>query len=106
MVVANSSYSAGFNELIHYEIGINLGALQLRYSLLHWVNDGLMAVFFLYVGLEIKRAFGEGELSTFKRATLPVFAAMGGAAIPALIYYAINAGTTSASGWVFPWPQT
>jgi NhaA family Na+:H+ antiporter len=70
--------------------------------LTHWINDGLMAVFFLVVGLEIKREILVGELSSPKRAALPIAAAVGGAVVPAVIYVAINLGSEGASGWGIP----
>lgn len=75
---------------------------RLRLSWQHWVNDGLMALFFLLVGLELKREILVGELSSLKDAALPVIAAFGGMIVPALIYAAFNAGTATASGWGIP----
>ena len=70
--------------------------------MLLWINDGLMAVFFLLVGLEIKRELVEGELSSFKKAALPIFAAVGGVLAPATIYFLLNKGTDTAAGWGIP----
>lgn len=84
-------FTLGFGE--RFEFGL---------SLHHWVNDGLMAFFFLLVGLELKREILVGELSSLKDAALPVMAAIGGMAVPALIYAAFNAGTPFASGWGIP----
>jgi len=78
------------------------GRFRLSLSLHEWVNDALMALFFLLVGLELKRAILVGELSTVRDATLPVAAALGGMLIPALVYLAFNAGTASARGWGIP----
>jgi len=75
---------------------------RLELSWAHWVNDGLMAFFFLLVGLELKREILVGELSSLKDASLPVAAALGGMVVPALIYAAFNAGTPTASGWGIP----
>ncbi|MBO9562700.1 MAG: Na+/H+ antiporter NhaA [Niastella sp.] len=100
LVIANSGAGAGFNALLGKELGWD--SLHLRMPVLSWINDGLMAIFFLLVGLEIKRSLIEGELSSPKRATLPVVAAIGGAVIPAVIYSLINAGTITANGWGIP----
>ena len=78
------------------------GRFRLELSLHQWVNDGLMAFFFLLVGLELKREILVGELSSLKDAALPVIASLGGMVLPALIYLAFNAGTPAASGWGIP----
>jgi NhaA family Na+:H+ antiporter len=83
-------------------IGIVLGPLVLEKSLLHWVNDGLMAIFFFLVGLEIKREVLVGELANPRAAVLPILAAIGGASAPALIYFLLNAGGGGARGWGVP----
>ena len=84
-------------------VGVRVGPLALEKPLLLWINDGLMAVFFFLVGLEIKRELLRGELSTFGQAALPAVAAVGGMAVPALIYVAINAGNAVAlRGWAIP----
>ena len=95
LAVANSPLAAGYDHLLH----VDLAGL----SLLHWINDGLMAVFFLLVGLEIKREVVAGELSTRRKRVLPVFAAVGGMVAPALVYVAFNAGDAAAlRGWGIP----
>ncbi len=99
LILANTSFSSSFSNLLGTEI--NLGS-KLTYSISTWINDGLMAIFFLLVGLEIKREIAEGELSTVKEATLPVMAALGGMILPALIYFCINYGKDSANGWGIP----
>lgn len=82
---------------------IQIGALEISKPLLLWINDGLMAIFFFLVGLEIKREVMEGELSTLDKASLPIFAAIGGMAIPALIYAAFNWNNPETiSGWAIP----
>ncbi|GAA4799938.1 Na+/H+ antiporter NhaA [Olivibacter ginsenosidimutans] len=102
LTIANSSWAVGFDQLLTTEIGYHTDSIQLQYSLLTWINDGLMAIFFLLVGLEIKRELIEGELASIKKATLPVFAALGGVIVPALIYTFFNKGTTLAGGWGIP----
>ncbi len=100
LILANSAAGEWFSSLLEYELGN--ADLGLRYSVLAWVNDGLMAIFFLLIGLEIKREVVEGELSSIKKASLPVIAACGGAVLPAIIYASFNANTPAASGWGIP----
>ncbi|GEO05865.1 Na(+)/H(+) antiporter NhaA [Adhaeribacter aerolatus] len=102
LIIANSPLGPGFENLLAREIGYHSDNLELRYSVLLWINDGLMAIFFLLVGLEIKRELVEGELSSLKQAALPVFAAIGGMLAPAAIYALLNNGTPTASGWGIP----
>ncbi|MBX2953323.1 MAG: Na+/H+ antiporter NhaA [Leadbetterella sp.] len=99
LFIANSSAGPAFEKLLATEWG---PSVDLRYSLLAWINDGLMAIFFLLVGLEIKRELVEGELSSPKKAALPILAAVGGAIIPALIFTLLNRGTSTAGGWGIP----
>jgi len=82
--------------------GLSTGEAGLDLTLLHWVNDGLMTLFFLLVGLELKREILVGELSSWRDAVLPVAAAIGGMLVPALLYHAFNAGTPAAHGWGIP----
>src|SRR5712691_3434071 len=85
------------------QFGFSAGSrVTLELSLRHWVNDGLMSLFFLLVGLELKREILVGELSSIKDAALPVIAAVGGMVLPALIYVALNARTAAAAGWGIP----
>jgi Na+:H+ antiporter, NhaA family len=93
LAVANSPLASGYDAFLH----LYLGPLSIG----HWINDGLMAVFFLLVGLEIKREMVEGQLSTWPRRALPGIAALGGMVVPALIYIAFNPGSTSR-GWAIP----
>jgi len=102
MILANSPLGERFIEFWHVKLGWDFGAVHLRYSIGHWVNDGLMAVFFLMIGLEIEREFYIGELSDIKNARLPIFAAVGGVIIPALIHFLFNRGTATQSGFGIP----
>src|SRR5690606_27767079 len=102
LVLANSPWGAGFERLLSTQLGFENASIQLRYSVDLWINDGLMAIFFLLVGLEIKRELVNGELSSPRQAALPILCAFGGAIVPAGIYLAINAGAETASGWGIP----
>ena len=102
LIIANSGLSEAFSNLLETSLGFENDAIHLNYSVAAWINDGLMAIFFLLVGLEIKRELVEGELSTPKKAMLPILAAFGGAVVPALIYAALNSGTPTAAGWGIP----
>lgn len=102
LIIANTSLGPSLQALLDWELGYESTAIHLKYSVLLWINDGLMAIFFLLVGLEIKREIVEGELSSPKKASLPILCAIGGAVIPALIYLSINAGTDTVAGWGIP----
>ncbi|MBF6607166.1 MAG: Na+/H+ antiporter NhaA [Flavobacterium sp.] len=103
LTIANTGLAAGFENFLNTEIGFNTDSIHLRYPVILWINDGLMAIFFLLVGLEIKREIVEGELSSLRQAALPVFAALGGVAVPALIYAVLNGGNPATSaGWGIP----
>ena len=103
LVLANSPISSQYEDLLQATGEIRIGSLALSKSLEHWINDGLMAVFFLLMALEIKREVIEGELASLKGAVLPAIAALGGFVVPALIYSAINWNNASAlSGWAIP----
>ncbi|HVH46948.1 MAG TPA: Na+/H+ antiporter NhaA [Labilithrix sp.] len=103
MVLANSPWATAFHDLLETPLGIRLGSLTVEHSVHFWVNDGLMTIFFFVVGLEIRREAHEGELSTARRAALPVAAALGGMVVPALLYIAV-AGHHAADrpGWGVP----
>ena len=100
LIIANSSAGEAFQRLLDTKIGTEI--FHLNYSLSIWINDGLMAIFFLLVGLEIKREIVEGELSSFKSASLPIVAALGGMLVPALIFFLFNQGTDYVKGWAIP----
>jgi len=102
LVLANSPLNYLYEQIQHLNIGLTIGNWSLENSLHHWVNDGLMALFFFVVGLELKREIMVGELANPRQAALPIIAAIGGMAVPALIYYGINPGGDAARGWGIP----
>jgi NhaA family Na+:H+ antiporter len=99
---ANSPWGESYFRLWETYLKIELGNLALKETLLHWANDGLMVIFFFVVGLEIKREVLVGELASPRRAALPLFAALGGMILPALIYTAFNLGRPGEAGWGIP----
>jgi Na+:H+ antiporter, NhaA family len=99
---ANSPWSASYFHILELPFGIQAGNFAYSQSLHHWINDGLMTLFFFVVGLEIKREVVAGELASVKRAAFPMIAALGGMAVPALIYIAFNQGHEGARGWGIP----
>lgn len=102
LVWANSPWHHAYETLREFPIAVGLGACRLAHPLEWWVNDGLMVLFFVTVGLEIKREILGGELSTARKAALPIVAAAGGMVVPALIYTAFNVGTEAIKGWGVP----
>ncbi len=102
LFLANGPFAESYLHLIHTPIGVSLGEQELRMSLQHWVNDGLMMFFFFVVGLELKREILVGELADLRHAILPVVAAIGGMVVPALIYLAINPDAPASKGWGVP----
>jgi NhaA family Na+:H+ antiporter len=102
LIIANTSLASSLQNFLDYKIGFENPSVHLNYSILLWINDGLMAIFFLLVGLEIKREIVEGELSSPKKASLPILCAIGGAVIPAIIYLGLNSGQETSSGWGIP----
>ena len=102
IVIANSSFGKDYAEFWQSNIGFEAGGIALKASVEHWINDGLMAIFFLMIGLEIERELYIGELSDLKNATLPVFAALGGMMIPALLHFLLNRGSETQAGVGIP----
>jgi NhaA family Na+:H+ antiporter len=103
LFLANSSFSEGYLHLIHTPISLKIAEWELNMTLHHFVNDGLMAIFFFVVGLELKREMMVGELSNLRQAALPVFAAIGGMVVPALIFLFFNYQDPQATkGWGIP----
>jgi NhaA family Na+:H+ antiporter len=100
--IANSPLGTGYLDFWHTKVGFETGNIALKYSLEHWVNDGLMAIFFLLIGLEMERELYIGELSDRKNVTLPLFAAIGGMALPALLHFLFNRGTDTQAGVGIP----
>jgi len=103
LIISNSDYSQFYFETLSSYLFIGINNFGINLSVLHWINDVLMAVFFFFVTLEIKREFLQGELSTTKQALLPIIAAVGGMLVPALIYIYINfQNPDTLSGWAIP----
>lgn len=102
LIVANSPLNESYLALLDAHISITVGPLVLDESVLHWINDGLMVIFFFLVGLEIKREILVGELASPRAAALPIVAAIGGVLVPALIYTAFNFGSDAVHGWGVP----
>ena len=102
LIVVNSPLRDIYNTLWHLNLSVGLGDVMLSQDLRHWVNEGLMAIFFLVVGLEIKRELINGELKDPKKAMLPMAAAVGGMVVPALIYAAFNMNSDTIHGWGIP----
>ncbi|OIO72635.1 MAG: Na+/H+ antiporter NhaA [Zetaproteobacteria bacterium CG_4_9_14_3_um_filter_49_83] len=103
LLLSNSLLSSVYQSILHLPVEIRVGSLHLDKSLYHWVNDGLMAVFFLLIGLEVKMEMLEGHLSSMRQIALPGIAALGGMLVPAAIYLLFNAGHPIAvNGWAIP----
>lgn len=102
LVAANTALSHSYEALLHTMVGFSFGDVALEKTLHHWINDGLMALFFFVVGLEIKREVLVGELSDPRQASLPIIAAVGGMCVPALVYFSINPSGDAAAGWGIP----
>lgn len=103
MILANSNIAESYFHFFEQEVGFIVnGEPYLNYSLHHWINDGLMAMFFFVVGLELKREFIGGELADIRNTILPIGAAIGGMIVPALIFLSLNIGTPQTMGWGIP----
>jgi len=103
LIISNSNYSSSYFEILESYLFIGISNFGIKMSVLHWINDALMAAFFFFVTLEIKREFLQGELSNRKQALLPIIAAIGGMLVPALIYIYINfQNTVTLNGWAIP----
>lgn len=102
IIIANSSYSSIYNNTLTKYVTIGYKNFSLSMSILHWINDGLMTIFFLVVGMEIKRELLFGELKSFKNTILPISAAIGGMIAPAVIYIIFNYKKTTITGWGIP----
>ena len=102
LFMANSKWHDLYENIIHYPLSISLGVYSIKASFHYIINEGLMSLFFFVVGMEIKRELIEGELSSPKKASLPLIAAIGGSLIPALIFYFFNQGLPTEKGWGIP----
>jgi len=102
LVIANSVNGQAFVHFWHQKLNLSFSIIELNYSIEHWINDGLMTIFFLLVGLEIERELYKGELSNFKNAIVPIVAAIGGMAVPALFHFLLNNRTDTQGGVGIP----
>jgi len=102
LILANSSFGYSYEAFWKTAVGFQFGGFQMSYKLSHWINDGLMAIFFFVIGLEVKREMVHGELRELRRASLPIMAAIGGMVVPAAVYLFLQAGTPAEAGWGIP----
>ena len=102
LAIVNLGFLEQYQHILHTQLGFSLGSWELEKSLHHWINDGLMALFFFVVGLEIKREIIVGELSDISKASLPIVAAIGGMVMPALLYTMVSGGPETGDGWGVP----
>ena len=102
LILANGPHAETYSKVIHTYMSVGVGDWGIKMTLQHWVNDGLMVLFFFVVGLELKREFLVGELASPRNAAMPIAAAIGGMVVPALIYFAINPSGDAALGWGVP----
>ncbi|MBQ0740284.1 Na+/H+ antiporter NhaA, partial [Aquimarina celericrescens] len=101
-IIANSPLSDHYHNFWKINLYIGFDDFVIKKNLLHWINDGLMSIFFFLIGLELKREFLHGQLTSFKKAILPVSAAIGGMLVPALIYFSFAQNTDAVAGWGIP----
>ena len=102
LFMANSHWNELYEKIIHYPLSLNIGSFSIKASFHYFINEALMSLFFFVVGMEIKRELIEGELSSPKKASLPLLAAVGGSLVPALIFYFFNQGLPTEKGWGIP----
>lgn len=102
LALANSSLGESYEAIWQTKVGFQFGGFEMMHKLRHWINDGLMVIFFFVIGLEVKRELVYGELKEFRRATLPLLAALGGMVVPAGIFLSLQAGTPAEAGWGIP----
>lgn len=102
LVWANSSFGDSYLGLWDYKLGVSVEGFELKKPLILWINDGLMAIFFFLIGLELKRELLIGEINTFKKATFPLVAALGGVLIPVLLYLVLNQDPDTTKAWGIP----
>ncbi|SDQ15161.1 Na+/H+ antiporter NhaA [Actinopolyspora saharensis] len=102
IVWANSPFAASYEALWHTPLAVRIGVLELELDLRHWINDGLMALFFFVIGMEVSRESTLGEMRNRRMVAVPLLAALGGLALPAVLYLVINAGGPGAIGWGIP----
>ena len=103
MLLANSPLSSQYNDFLNLPVSLQIGSFSINKTLIHWINDGFMAVFFVLVGMEVKKELFEGALSSYQQAIFPAIAAMGGMIVPALVYWFIAKQDPSlANGWAIP----
>ena len=103
MLLANSPLSSQYNDFLNLPVSLQIGSFSINKTLIHWINDGFMAVFFVLVGMEVKKELFEGALSSYQQAIFPAIAAVGGMLVPALVYWFIaKQDPTLANGWAIP----
>lgn len=102
LIWANSTYASYYESILQYKIGFSIETFELQKPLILWINDGLMAIFFFLIGLELKRELLVGEINTLKKATFPLFAALGGVIVPIILYLLLNENPDTAKGWGVP----